>query len=125
MQGMKTMIQLETDLPRHEADAVVSQRQVEPDRAPASVLGEEPENDGADKAAPLAEARRLIQAILRLDGLTGAEIEASERVLALDRADIRRFREIAGNHSRLNPEFFSLNGSGPDRQDNRPSAIRR
>ena len=41
---------------------------------------------------------RLAQAILCLDGLTGGEIEAAERVLAVDRADIRRLREIAGNH---------------------------
>ena len=125
MQGMKTMIQLEKDLPRYEADAVASQRQAEPDRAPAGVLREEPENNGAQEAFPLEEARRLAQAILRLDGLTGAEIEAAERVLSVDRADIRRLREIAGNHAMLTPEFFSLNGSGPSRQENRTNGIQR
>jgi hypothetical protein len=60
-----------------------------------------------------------------LDGLTGAEIEAAERVLAVDRADIRRLREIAGNHAMLTPEFFSLNGSAPSAQDNRTSGVGR
>jgi hypothetical protein len=74
-------------------------------------LREEPESDRPDQSLPIEEARRLAQAILRLDGLTGAEIEAAERVLALERADIRRLREIAGNHSVVTADFFSLNGS--------------
>ena len=74
-------------------------------------MREEPENRGSDQPFPLEEARRLAQAILRLDGLTGAEIEAAERVLSVDRADIRRLREIAGNHAMLTPEFFNLDGS--------------
>jgi hypothetical protein len=88
-------------------------------------VGEEPENAEADKSFPLEEARRLAQAILRLEGLTGAEVEAAERMLSVDRADIRRLREIAGNHAMLTPEFFSLNGSAPRAQDNRRSGLGR
>jgi hypothetical protein len=77
-----------------------------------------------DSAFPLEEARRLAQSILRLDGLTGAEIEAAERVLSVDRADIRRLREIAGNHAMVTPEFFNLNPSAP-RTENTTSGIRR
>jgi hypothetical protein len=118
---MRTTIQTIQDLPQFEAVALIyEERRPEP-----SQLHEEPENTGDDKSFPLEEARRLAQAILRLDGLTGAEIEAAERVLSVDRADIRRLREIAGNHSMLTPEFFNLNGSGPSRQENRSSAIRR
>ena len=85
----------------------------------------EPGNSAADKSFPLEEARRLAQAILRLDGLTGAEIEAAEHVLSVDKADIRRLREIAGNHSLLTHEFFSLNTSSPRAQDNRTSGVGR
>ena len=87
------------------------------------LLHEEPENGGADKSFPLAEARRLARAILRVDGLTGAEIEAAEHVLSVDKADIRRLREIAGNHSLLTHEFFSLNASSSRTQDNRRSGV--
>jgi hypothetical protein len=117
---MKTVIQLEKDLPQFEAVALIEERRLEP-----ALLREEPDNGGADKSFPLEEARRLARAILRLDGLTGAEIEAAERVLSVDRADIRRLREIAGNHAMLTPEFFSLNGSVPNRQETRIVGLRR
>jgi hypothetical protein len=55
--------------------------------------------------------------------LTGAEIEAAERVLSVDRVDIRRLREIAGNHAMLTPEFFILNGSAAHGLENRTSGI--
>jgi hypothetical protein len=115
------MIQSEKDLPQFEAVALIEE---EPSLE-QGLVREEPENNGADKAFPLEEARRLASAILRLDGLTGAEIEAAERVLSVDRADIRRLREIAGNHAMLTPEFFSLNGSAPRAQDNRRSGVGR
>ena len=118
---MKTTIQSGQDLPHFEAVALIyEERRPEP-----GLVREDPETTGADKSFPLEEARRLAQAILRLDGLTGAEIEAAERVLSVDRADIRRLREIAGNHSMLTPEFFILNGSSCNGQQNRGSAIRR
>ena len=118
---MRMMIQSEKDLPQFEAIALIEEKPVlEP-----GLAREEAENRGADKAFPLEEARRLASAILRLDGLTGAEIEAAERVLSVDKADIRRLREIAGNHSLLTHEFFSLNGSAPRAQDNRTSGVGR
>jgi hypothetical protein len=118
---MRTIIQSDKDLPQFEAVALIyEERRPEPNR-----IREEPENKGDDKSFPLEEARRLAQAILRLDGLTGAEIEAAERVLSVDRADIRRLREIAGNHSVLTPEFFILNESGRNGQGNRMSGIER
>jgi hypothetical protein len=117
---MRTMIQSEKDLPQFEAVALIDNRSSEP-----GLARHEPESEGADKSFPLEEARRLARAILRLDGLTGAEIEAAERVLAVDRADIRRLREIAGNHAMLTPEFFSLNGSGRNGQEDRTSRIQR
>ena len=69
---MRTRIQLEKEPPQFEAVAL---RDWGRDAAP-SVVNDEPEGAGADKSFPLEEARRLAQAILRLDGLTGAEIEA-------------------------------------------------
>jgi hypothetical protein len=114
-------IQSDKDVPQFEAVALIEEdRRSEPNR-----LREEPENRGDDKSFPLEEARRLAQAILRLDGLTGAEIEAAERVLSVDRADIRRLREIAGNHAMLTPEFFRLSGSEPRAQENGATAIQR
>jgi hypothetical protein len=118
---MRTTIHSEQDLPKFEAVALIyEERHPEP-----GLVRENPENGGAQETFPLEEARRLAQAILRLDGLTGAEIEAAERVLSVDRADIRRLREIAGNHAMLTPEFFNLNGSGPNRQENRTNGIQR
>jgi hypothetical protein len=118
---MRTIIQSDKDLPQFEAVALIyEERRPEP-----NLMREEPENRGSDQAFPLEEARRLAQAILRLDGLTGAEIEAAERVLSVDRAGIRRLREIAGNHAMLTPEFFNLDGSGRNGQENRRSVIRR
>jgi hypothetical protein len=107
-------MQSSQNLPQFEAVALIEERRPE-----AGLVRENLENGGTDKSFPLEEARRLAQAILRLDGLTGAEIEAAEHVLSVDRADIRRLREIAGNHTMFTAEFFSLSGSGPDRQGNR------
>jgi hypothetical protein len=117
---MSTMIPLEKELPQFEAIALISEGRPEP-----YTIREEPGNSAADKSFPLEEARRLAQAILRLDGLTGAEIEAAEHVLSVDKADIRRLREIAGNHSLLTHEFFSLNGCAPRAQDNRTNGVGR
>lgn len=73
---MRTMIQSDKELPQFEAVALI-ERRPEPNR-----VREEPGNRGDDKSFPLEEARRLAQAILRLDELTGAEIEAAERMLS-------------------------------------------
>ena len=116
---MKTMTQLDKELRQFEAVALIEEeRCLKP-----GLVREEPENGETDKAFPLAEARRLAHAILRLEGLTGAEIEAAEHVLSVDKADIRRLREIAGNHSLLTHEFFSLNASSSRTQDNRRSGV--
>jgi hypothetical protein len=80
-------------------------------RAEAGLLREEPVSERAGESLPIEEARRLAHPILRLDGLTGAEIEAAERVLAVDRADLQRLRQIAANHSVFTADFFGLNGS--------------
>jgi|SRR5246127_28316 hypothetical protein len=117
---MKTLSQLDKELPQFEAVALIEERRVEP-----GLVHNEPENERADKSLSLEEARRLARAILRLDGLSGAEIEAAEHVLSVDRADIRRLREIAGNHALLTHEFFSLNASVLRAQDNRASGVGR
>jgi len=116
---MRTIIQSDKDLPQFEAVALI-ERRPEP-----GLVRENLESKGAQEAFPLEEARRLAQAILSLDGLTGAEIEAAEHVLSVDRADIRRLREIAGNHAMLTPEFFNLSVSGSRAQENGTTAIRR
>ena len=117
---MSTMIQSETELPQFEAVALIDEER----RPEPNLMREESGNRASDTSFPLEEARRLARAILRLDGLTGAEIEAAERVLSVDRADIRRLREIAGNHAMLTPEFFTLNASAPAAHG-RTSGIRR
>src|ERR1700740_669511 len=116
---MNTITQFEKDMPQFEAVTLIEEECVL-ELSPGPV---EPENGETDKAFPLAEARRLAHAILRLEGLTGAEIEAAEHVLSVDKADIRRLREIAGNHSLLPHEFFSLNGCAPQAQDNRTNRV--
>ena len=100
---MKTMTQLEKDLPQFEAVDLIEERRLEP-----GLMPEEPDNGGADKSFPLEEARRLARAILRLDGLTSAEIEAAERVLSVDKADIRRLRENRGQSRDVNSRFLQL-----------------
>lgn len=118
---MRTKIESGQHLPRFEAVALICQ---EP-RPQPDLVGEEQGNGGTDKSFPLEEARRLARDSLRLDGLTGAEIEAAEHVLSVGRADVRRLREIAGNHAILTPEFVNLNGSAPNRQENRGNGIGR
>ena len=118
---MRTLIESEKELPQFEAVALIEEER----RPEPGLVREEPENREADKSFPLEEARRLAQAILRLDGLTGAEIEAAEHVLSVDRADIRRLLEIAGNHCLLTRDFFNLNGHVPRAQENRTNGIRR
>ncbi|MBV9877428.1 MAG: hypothetical protein JO025_22055 [Verrucomicrobia bacterium] len=118
---MTTLIESEKELPQFEAVALIEEeRRPEPDP-----VRDEPENREADKSLPLEEARRLARAILRLDGLTGAEIEAAEHVLSVDRTDIRRLREIAGNHCLLTRDFFNLDACPPRAPENRTNGIHR
>jgi hypothetical protein len=62
------MIQSGQDLPQFEAVALIEEER----RPEPNLVREESGDPGDDKSFPLEEARRLAQAILRLDGLTGA-----------------------------------------------------
>jgi hypothetical protein len=103
---MDTITQLEEDITRYEADAAYYEDCAQRCRTEATLLREELENECAGKRPGLQEAHRLAEAILRLDGLTGAEIEAAESALSDEPADIQRLRQIAANHSILTPEFL-------------------
>ena len=63
---MRTMIQSGQDLPQFEAVALIEEER----RPEPNLVREESGDPGDDKSFPLEEARRLAQAILRLDGLT-------------------------------------------------------
>ena len=73
-------------------------------------MRDELENERAGKRLGLEEAHRLAEAILRLDGLTGAEIEPAESVLSDEPADIQRLRQIAANHSISTLDFLARTG---------------
>jgi hypothetical protein len=103
---MNTIIQLQEDITRYEADAAYYEEYAKRCRSEAALLREELENERAGKRPGLEEAQRLAEAILRLDGLTGAEIEAAESVLSDEPADIQRLRQIAANHSILILNFL-------------------
>ena len=96
---MNPITQLQEEITRYEADASYYEEYAERCRSEAALLREELENERVGKRPGLEEAHRLAEAILRLDGLTGAEIEAAERVLSDEPADIQRLRQIAANHS--------------------------
>jgi hypothetical protein len=70
-------------LTRCEADAAYYEDCAQRCRTEAALLREELENERAGKRPGLEEAHRLAEAILRLDGLTGAEIEAAESALSV------------------------------------------
>ena len=72
----------------------------------AALLREELENEGDGKPQLMEQARQLAEAILCLDGLTGAEIEAAENALTDEPVNVQRLRQIAANHSILAPEFL-------------------
>jgi hypothetical protein len=103
---MNTITQLQEDIARYEADAAFYEEQARRCRSEAALLREELENEFAGKRSNLEQAHRLAEAILLLDGLTGAEIEAAEGALSDEPADIERLRQIAANHSILTPEFY-------------------
>jgi len=103
---MNTIAQLQEDITRYEADAAYYEEYAKRCRSEAALLREELENERAGKRPGLEEPHRLAEAILRLDGLTGAEIEAAESVLSDEPADIQRLRQIAANHSILILNFL-------------------
>ena len=103
---MEVIIQLEEDIARHEANADFYEACAKRCRSEAALLREELENESAGKLQPLEEARQLAEAILLLDQLTGAEIEAAQNALSDEPVNIGRLRQIAANHSVLTPEFL-------------------
>jgi hypothetical protein len=92
---MNTIAQLQEDITRCEADAAYYEDCAQRCRTEAALFREELENERTGRRPSLEEAHRLAEAILRLDGLTGAEIEAAESALS----DIQRLCQIAANHS--------------------------
>jgi hypothetical protein len=102
---MDTIIQLQQDIARHETNADFHESCARRSRSEAALLREELENERNGTPQPLEEARQLAEAILRLEGLTGAEIEAAESAITDEPVNIRRLRQIAAKHSILTPEF--------------------
>ena len=101
---MNPIPQLQRDITRYEADAIYYQDRAEHCRREAALLRQELEEEQTGTGAALKDARERATIILGLDGLTGAEIEAAEKVLSGDfvkKAAIQRLREIASNHSIL------------------------
>src|SRR5258706_15001105 len=106
---MNPIIQLQRDIARYEADAIYYQDHAEYCRREAALLRQELEEEQTGSRTALESARELATMILKLDGLTGAEIEAAEKGLfgdALQKAHIQRLREIAVNHSLLALHFL-------------------
>ena len=91
---------------RYEADAVFYEARARQCRSEAALLQEELENERTGKQPALEVARKIAEAILRLQGLTGAEIDAAERTLSDEPVDLERLRQIAANHSILNAELL-------------------
>src|SRR4029077_741213 len=85
-------------LPGNETDAIYYQDPAEHCRREAALLRQELEEEQTGTRTALENARERATMILKLDGLTGAEIEAAEKVLSGDsvqKAHIQRLREIA------------------------------
>ena len=101
---MDVIIQLQEDIACCETNADFYEACAKRCRSEAALLREELENERNGTPQPLEEARRLAEAILGLDGLTGAEIEAAENALTDEPVNIGRLRQIAANHSILTPE---------------------
>jgi len=101
---MNLIFQLQRDISRYEADAIYYQDPAEHCRREAALLGQELEEEQTGTRAALKDARERATKILGLDGLTGAEIEAAEKVLSGDsvqKSAIQRLREIVSTHSIL------------------------
>jgi hypothetical protein len=100
---MNPIFQLQRDITRYEADAIYYQYRAEHCCREAALLRRNKKNRPARE--PRSKMRESAPSIiLGLDGLTGAEIEAAEKVLSGDsvqKVAIQRLREIASNHSIL------------------------
>ncbi len=95
---------MQRDITRYEADTLYYQDRAEHCRREAALLRQELKEEQTGTRVALEDARERATMILGLDGLTGAELEAAEKVLSGDsvqKADIQRLREIASNHSIL------------------------
>ena len=103
---MDAIIQLEKDITRYEADAAFYEARARQCRSEAALLREELENERTGKQPALEVARKLAETILRLKGLTSAEVVAAERTFSDDPVDIERLRQIAANHSILSAELL-------------------
>src|SRR3981081_942178 len=77
---MRTVSPSGQDLPQFEAVALIEEER----RPEPNLVREESGDPGDDKSFPLEEARRLAQAILRLDGLTGAASVSGKVVMNTD-----------------------------------------
>ena len=92
--------QLQQEIERYESDALYYIDRADHCRNEAALLREELAQERSRKR--LEEAKALAAAILALDGLTGAEIEAAEHVMCSQSCsvpEIGRLRAIAINHS--------------------------
>jgi hypothetical protein len=97
---MDLISQLQQEIARYDADLLYYIGRAEHCRNEAALLREELEQERSRKR--LEEAHALAAEILELDGLTGAEIEAAERVMCTQSCsvpEISRLRAIAINHS--------------------------
>ena len=103
---MDPITQLEKDITRYEADAAFYEARARQCRSEAALLREELENERTGKQPALEVARKLAETILRLQGLTGAEVPTAERTFSDDPVDIERLRQIAANHSILSAELL-------------------
>jgi hypothetical protein len=103
---MDTINQLEKDITRYEADAAFYEARARQCRSEIALLHEELENERTGKQPALEIARKIAEAILRLQGLTGAEIDVAERTFSDEPVDLERLREIAANHSILSEELL-------------------
>jgi len=103
---MDVIIRLEKDITRYEADAAFYEARARQCRSEAALLREELENERTGKQSTLEVARKLAETILRLEGLTGAEVDAAERTFSDDPVEIERLRQIEANHSILSAELL-------------------
>src|SRR5258708_1105739 len=78
--AMNPIIQLQRDITRYETDAIYYQDRAEHCRREAALLRQELEEEQTGTRTALENARERATMILKLDGLTGAEIEAPEKV---------------------------------------------
>jgi hypothetical protein len=101
LDDMDAIIQLEKDITRYEADAAFYEARARQCRSEAALLREELENERTGKQPALEVARKLAETILRLQGLTGAEVDAAERTFSDEPVNMERLRQIAANHSIL------------------------